>query len=133
MPEIVTIGETMVSLAPGKSGFLRYADSFSPGVAGAESNVAVYASRFGHTSGWISRLGEDEFGYLIQNAVRAEGVDTSQVKFVEGGRTGVMFRQRMPPTLAGLQRKLSFIQRLLFSTEFNNDIFQRRNGVNAEL
>ena len=95
MPEIVTIGETMVSLAPGKSGFLRYADSFSPGVAGAESNVAVYASRFGHTSGWISRLGEDEFGYLIQNAVRAEGVDASQVKFVEGGRTGVMFRQML--------------------------------------
>ncbi len=39
----------------------------------------------------------------------------------------------MLPALAGLQRKLSFIQRLLFRAEFNNNIFQRRNGVNAEL
>ena len=63
---------------------------------GAESNLAIYVNRFGHTSGWISRLGEDEFGHLIQNAVRAEGVDVSQVKFVEGGHSGVMFRQMLP-------------------------------------
>ena len=86
----------MVSFVKEKKGFLRYGTSFVPKVAGAESNLAIYVNRFGHTSGWISRLGEDEFGHLIQNAVRAEGVDVSQVKFVEGGHSGVMFRQMLP-------------------------------------
>lgn len=86
----------MISFIPEKKGFLRYGISFAPKVAGAESNLAIYVSRFGHTAGWISRLGEDEFGHLIQNEIRAEGVDTSLVKFVEGGRSGVMFRQMLP-------------------------------------
>lgn len=96
MPEIIAVGETMVSFVPEKKGYLRYGMSFIPKVAGAESNLAVYVSRFGHTAGWISRLGEDEFGYLIRNTIRAEGVDTSHVRLVEGERSGVMFRQMLP-------------------------------------
>ena len=49
MPEVITVGETMVSFVPEKKGFLRYGTSFVPKVAGAESNLAIYVNRFGHT------------------------------------------------------------------------------------
>ncbi|WP_331435113.1 PfkB family carbohydrate kinase [Bacillus sp. SA1-12] len=36
-------------------------------------------SRLGHKVGWMSRLGEEEFGLLVRNFIRGEGVDTSHV------------------------------------------------------
>lgn len=43
---------------------------------------------------WISRLGDDEFGRYVQNAIRAEGVDTESVRFDGEHPTGVMFKEK---------------------------------------
>lgn len=93
MPEVVTIGETMVMFSPGQNVPLSYVHSFHKRIAGAESNVAVGLVRLGHSCGWISRVGKDEFGRFILRELRGEGVDVSRVKTVETAPTGVMFKE----------------------------------------
>ena len=93
MPQIVTVGETMAAFTPGSTGFLRYVKNYEMRIAGAESNLAIGVSKLGHSAGWISCLGKDEFGEFVQNSIRAEGVDTSRVVFDPEYRTGIMFKQ----------------------------------------
>lgn len=93
MSELITLGETMVAFTPSAKGALRYIPSFSARIAGAESNVAIGLSKLGHSASWISRLGKDEFGQLILNATRAEGVDCSSVVYDKNHRSGVMFKE----------------------------------------
>lgn len=47
----------------------------------------------GLDTGWISRLGNDEFGRYIFNFVRGEGIDISQVEFVDGYPTSLNFKE----------------------------------------
>lgn len=93
MPEIITLGETMVSLAPLTNDSLQYAHTFEKRIAGAESNVAIALTRLGHSSGFISRLGDDPFGQFIKTVIRGEGVDVSQISFDSCHSTGIMFKQ----------------------------------------
>lgn len=93
MPEVITIGESMAVMTPGEPGPLRYVADYRLRMAGAESNLAVGLCKLGHTAGWISRLGEDEMGYFVLGAVRAEGVDTQYVKMDGAHRTGLMFKE----------------------------------------
>ena len=93
MPQIVTVGETMAAFTPGSTGFLRYVKNYEMRIAGAESNLAIGVSKLGHSAGWISCLGRDEFGEFVRNSIRAEGVDTSRVVFDPEYRTGIMFKQ----------------------------------------
>lgn len=93
MPEIITVGETMAAFTPGSSGLLRYVRNYEMRIAGAESNLAIGVSKLGHSAGWVSGLGKDEFGAFVQNSIRAEGVDTSRVRFDGEHRTGIMFKQ----------------------------------------
>jgi 2-dehydro-3-deoxygluconokinase len=93
MPETVTAGETMIRMVPESPGALRFVDLFRKRTGGAESNFAVGLSRMGHSVGWISKLGADEFGQQIVTLLRGEGVDVSQVKFSEELPTGVCFNE----------------------------------------
>lgn len=100
-PEVVTLGEAMVLLVPTRRGLLRHATQFDRHVAGAESNLAVGLARLGHSVGWISRVGADEFGACILSFLRGEGVDVSRVAIHEDAPTGVFFKERRR---AGLTR-----------------------------
>lgn len=93
MPELVTIGETMVVFDSVTNGPLRYSSSYTCHTGGAETNVAVGVVRQGHSAGWISSLGDDEFGRLVQRVYRGEGVDLSHVTFDKAHPTGIFFRQ----------------------------------------
>ena len=94
MAEVITIGETMVCFTPDCLSPLRYVDGYHTRIAGAESNLAVGLAKLGHRAAWISRLGDDEFGRYVQNAIRAEGVDTKSVRFDGEHPTGVMFKEK---------------------------------------
>lgn len=93
MPEMVTIGETLVAFCPVQNGPLRYVPEFRKSIAGAESNVAIGLCRLGHSCGWISRVGRDEFGKYLIREIRAEGVDISGVETDEELPTGIMFKE----------------------------------------
>lgn len=93
--DIVTLGESMVLFTPETTGYMRYASDFTTKVAGAESNVAIGLTRLGHHSGWISRLGDDEFGRKVLSFIRGEGVDTSKVQFDSSASTGLYFKEML--------------------------------------
>lgn len=93
MSEIITIGETMAAFTPKSTGYLHYIKDYELRIAGAESNLAIGVCKLGHSASWFSSLGKDEFGYFVNNNIRAEGVDTRYVHFDEAHRTGVMFKQ----------------------------------------
>jgi len=92
--DVVSLGETMVLLLAEQSGPMREAFTFSRHIAGAESNLAIGLSRLEHAAGWISRVGDDEFGRAIVFRVRGEGVDTSHVVHDPLAPTGIVVRER---------------------------------------
>lgn len=94
MPEFVTMGETLAVFVAADPGPLRYATYFQRKTGGAETNVAVGITRLGHTAGWITRLGDDEFGHLIHATMKGEGLDLSRVRFDGEHPTGVFFKER---------------------------------------
>ena len=98
MPDVVTIGETMLRLSAPPGVPLEQAPQLDVHVAGAESNVAIALCRLGTTAGWISRLVDTPLGRRIVNELRAHGVDVSRVLWAPDGRVGVYFlEQGIPP------------------------------------
>lgn len=91
--DVISIGESLISLTPQSNGFLRHATSFIPRVAGSETNTLIGLSRLGHSTGWISKVGNDELGKMLLARVKGEGVDTSQVILDKSNQTGLFFKE----------------------------------------
>lgn len=91
MPDVITIGETMLRLSAPAGIALEQAPSLQVHIAGAESNAAMALSRLGTSAGWISRLADNPLGRRICNEVRAQGVDVSRVLWTQGSRVGTYF------------------------------------------
>ncbi len=94
MSDLVAIGEATALFSNPQVGRLRDARSLDVSIAGAEANVSIGFSRLGHSSSWIGRVGDDEFGHLIVKTLRAEGVDVSGVVTDEIRQTALMFKER---------------------------------------
>lgn len=92
--DVITLGEMMTMLVATETGPLRSSETFRKHVAGSEANVAIGLARLGHQPGWISRLGDDEFGTFIRNFLRGEGVDVSHVILDREHPTGIAFKER---------------------------------------
>ena len=111
---IATIGDAMVVFNPSKTGPLRFVPTFERAVGGAELNFAIGATRLDMEARWISCIGEDEFGKVIYNFARGEGVDVSHVirtphiptsiyfKEIRGDGSGKSFYYRKPSPLLEL-------------------------------
>jgi 2-dehydro-3-deoxygluconokinase len=93
--DVVTAGETMVLGVPPRPGRLRHAANLELKIGGAESNLAIALSRLGLSAGWVSYLGDDEPGQLVLDRIRAEGVDTSQVRRLKDHPTGLYLREQV--------------------------------------
>jgi 2-dehydro-3-deoxygluconokinase len=85
---VVTFGETMVALR--SAGPLMIRGTLTARIAGAESNVAIGLVRLGHTTRWVSRVGDDEYGRALLKEVHGEGVDVSGVRVDPTRPTGLM-------------------------------------------
>ena len=93
MIQIVTLGETMALLSAPDIGLLRHADSLRLGIAGAESNVAIGLHRLGIDVQWTGRVGNDEFGQLIAQTLRGQGLHTRAI-VDDTAPTGIMIKAR---------------------------------------
>lgn len=93
MLDVITIGDAMIAMCPEKKGPILFSNTFERKVGGAELNVAIGCARLGLKVGWISRLGNDDFGKYILKTARGEGIDVSEVKQVDGYNTSVYFRE----------------------------------------
>ncbi|NBD27304.1 sugar kinase [Paenibacillus glycinis] len=91
--DVVTLGESMVLLQPLADGPLASAPLFTRSIAGAESNLAIGLSRLGMRVRWISRLGDDPFGDLIQSTLAGEGIDVSLAERDANAPTSVYFKE----------------------------------------
>ena len=88
-----TLGDALITFNPSTTGPMRYVSSFERKVGGAELNFAIGCARLGLQTKWMSRLGGDEFGKVIYNFARGEGIDMSFVKLVEGYPTSLNFKE----------------------------------------
>lgn len=93
MNNVLTIGDAMITFNPQNTGPLRFVQDFSRSVGGAELNFAVGCARLQLKSTWVSRLGNDEFGKVIYNFARGEGIQVQHVKLVDGFPTSVNFKE----------------------------------------
>ena len=90
---VLTVGDALITMNPKSKGPLRYVTEFERKIGGAELNFAVGVVRLGLNCKWISRLGNDEFGRVIYNFARGEGIDVSNVKLVDGYATSLNFKE----------------------------------------
>ncbi|MGW7684909.1 sugar kinase [Kribbella sp. NPDC054772] len=86
MTDLLTFGETMVSVRTARP--MRLGGDAHLSIAGSESNVAIGLARLGHHATWLSAVGNDEPGRLIQRTLRAEGVDTTHLRYADDAFTG---------------------------------------------
>ncbi len=93
-PEVVTLGECLISLVVADVGSLTSATTFHAYPAGAEANVAVGLARLGRPVAFVGRVGDDGFGTRIVRTLRGEGVDVAGLLVDRAGPTGLMIRER---------------------------------------
>jgi 2-dehydro-3-deoxygluconokinase len=85
--DVLAIGEPMIEFnqtAPGRPAFLQ-------GFGGDTSNMAIAASRSGARAGYATRLGDDDFGRMLLELWRTEGVATDGVGIDRSAHTAVYF------------------------------------------
>lgn len=89
-PDLVTFGETMLRLSPPSGDRLETATSLEFRTAGAESNVAIAASRLGASSVWLSKLPDSPLGRRVTNEVRQHGVEP-RIEWDDEARQGAYY------------------------------------------
>jgi 2-dehydro-3-deoxygluconokinase len=93
--DVITIGEAMVTFNPTSTGPMKFVNTFEKKIGGAELNLVIGCARLGLKAGYVSRLGNDEFGKYIKTFARGEGIDVSKLDLVEGYPTSLNFKEMM--------------------------------------
>jgi 2-dehydro-3-deoxygluconokinase len=91
--DLVTVGEAMALFMGSPAAPLRPGSQVTFSFAGAESNVAIGASRLGHRVAYVSRIGDDHMGRTILGTLASEGVDVGGVHRDDQAPTSLMVRQ----------------------------------------
>jgi 2-dehydro-3-deoxygluconokinase len=94
--DVITLGETMLRLAPPGNQRLEQARELIIYIGGSESNTAVGLARLGLRACWLSRLTDNPPGRLIAGTLAHYGVDTSQIIWTDDDRVAVYFTEMAP-------------------------------------
>ncbi len=87
MLDVLALGEAMIEFNQAGGGERTYLQ----GYGGDTSNAAIAAARQGARSGYLSRVGDDEFGRMLRTLWRSEDVDDGGVATDPDAHTGVYF------------------------------------------
>ncbi|MDQ4113068.1 MAG: sugar kinase [Actinomycetota bacterium] len=82
----------MAQIVPPPGLRLGEAEELRLGFAGAESTVSLYLAHLGHRVTYLSRLGRDPFGDMIEHGMVQGGVDTTWIERDSSRNTGVYFK-----------------------------------------
>lgn len=94
MSEFITIGEPLVVFCSTQQDVsIADATNFDKVVGGAELNVAIGVSRLGHSSEYISQVGDDPQGQFIQKQIKERNVGTKYVTATNKYLTGYQMKQ----------------------------------------
>ncbi|XXG62196.1 hypothetical protein AAC387_Pa05g0609 [Persea americana] len=89
---LVSFGEMLIDFVPTVSGVsLADAPAFLKAPGGAPANVAIAVSRLGGHSAFVGKLGDDEFGHMLANILKQNGVNNDGVLFDKSARTALAF------------------------------------------
>lgn len=91
-PQVLAYGEAMVEFNQASKDRPEYLQGFG----GDTSNFAIAAARQGARTGFVSAVGDDQFGRLLTDLWTREGVDTSTVHVDATAPTGVYFVSHGP-------------------------------------
>jgi len=95
MSKILLFGEPMALLIADTVGPLEDIEHFTRTLAGAEVNVCIGLSRLGHEATYITRLGEDPFGYYVEKFLRRENIGTEFVTYDKVYKTGIQLKNKV--------------------------------------
>lgn len=90
MTDLVTFGETMLRFSPPDNERIETTTELEVRAAGAESNVAVAASRLGAEAVWTSKLPDSPLGRRVVSELESHGVKTAPV-WSDEGRQGTYY------------------------------------------
>src|SRR5690349_7708979 len=95
---IVTIGEILVEIMAVEKGqgFLEPQPLIGPFPSGAPAIFIDQVGRLDYPAAIVSAVGEDDFGRLNVDRLRADGVDVSAVAVLPGAVTGSAFVRYRP-------------------------------------
>ncbi|MEM0223912.1 MAG: sugar kinase [Thermofilum sp.] len=91
--DVITIGECLVEIMRYKKDVPHSVPGtyLGPYPSGAPAIFADACARLGLKSGIIGAVGKDDFGMMLLDRLRADGVDVSRVKVLDDHTTGVAF------------------------------------------
>jgi len=89
---IVSFGELLIDFVALETGVsVGEASGFEKKPGGAPANVAVAVAKLGQESAFLGQVGDDPFGHYLEGVLRAEGVNTSGLRFSSEARTALAF------------------------------------------
>ncbi|XP_010696263.1 probable fructokinase-5 [Beta vulgaris subsp. vulgaris] len=89
---IVSFGEMLIDFVPDEAGVsLAESRGFVKAPGGAPANVACAITKLGGTSAFIGKVGDDEFGKMLVDIIKKNGVNTEGVCFDKEARTALAF------------------------------------------
>lgn len=129
MGQVITLGELLLRLTPPSNKRIRQAQSFRRYFGGAEANVAINLSQYGHETYFLSALPSNDLGNSAMSILNEAGVDNSLIKRKDG-RIGVYFYEEgfslKPPQVIYDRANSSFLS--LPSENFNWDtVFENKS------
>jgi 2-dehydro-3-deoxygluconokinase len=89
--KIVCLGELLLRLGAPNHQLMLQAPTLDVHVGGAEANVAVSLSQFGHRTALVSAIPANALGDAALGEMRRHGVDVSAVVRCDRGRMGLYF------------------------------------------
>lgn len=91
-PLVVSFGEMLIDFVPDTAGVsLAESVGFIKAPGGAPANVAVAISKLGGRSAFVGKFGHDEFGHMLVEILRKNGVIEDGVCFDPDARTALAF------------------------------------------
>lgn len=92
MVDVVCMGELLIDFVSTENGCsLVDAPSFKKAPGGAPANVAVGLAHLGLSSAFIGKVGSDDFGQFLAQALKSNGVNVDSLCFSETARTALAF------------------------------------------
>lgn len=88
--DLIGFGELMLRMTPVDGANLEMMPVLKPTLAGAEANLCIGLSRFGHTTGMVSAVADNDLGHAAVTELRRWGVDTRHI-LKSPGRMGLYF------------------------------------------
>ncbi len=97
--QLLTVGRVSVDLYAEQGGVsMTEVTSFAKSIGGTSTNVAVATARFGHRVATLTKVGDDQFGRYVRQALEHTfGVDSRYVQTHPTLKTPLAFAERLPP------------------------------------